>query len=187
MSRVTLFAFLPNIISTLRLLAVPLIVWLLLSDRYAVAFWLFVAAGVSDALDGFIAKNYGLRTVLGAYLDPLADKALLVSVYITLGYQGTIASWLVILVVFRDILIVGGALLYHTLTQSLKMQPLFISKLNTTAQIAFATVLLANLGLGIDDHGLGPLLIHVVAATTFLSGASYLIIWGWRIARMENL
>jgi cardiolipin synthase len=185
--RATLFAFLPNIISTARLLTVPLIVWLLLSDRFAGAFWLFIAAGISDALDGFIAKNYGLRTVFGAYLDPLADKALLVSVYITLGYQGTIDSWLVILVVFRDILIVGGALLYHTLTQSLKMQPLLISKLNTAAQIAFATVLLAQLGLGIDDRGAAALLIHVVAATTFLSGAAYLVIWGWRIARMENL
>ena len=92
-----------------------------------------------------------------------------------------------ILVVFRDILIVGGALLYHTLTQSLKMQPLLISKLNTAAQIAFATVLLAQLGLGIDDRGAAALLIHVVAATTFLSGAAYLVIWGWRIARMENL
>lgn len=187
MTRTTLIYFLPNLISTARLLAVPLIVWLLLSGKFAEAFWLFVAAGVSDALDGFIAKSYDVRTTLGAYLDPLADKALLVSVYITLGYQGNIATWLVILVVFRDLVIIGGALLYHTLTQSLKMKPLLISKLNTMAQILFVTILLANLGLGIDDHGVAPLLAHVVAATTFLSGVAYLVIWGWRIARMENL
>ncbi|WP_425450073.1 CDP-alcohol phosphatidyltransferase family protein [Virgifigura deserti] len=187
MTRATLIFILPNLISTARLLAVPLLVWLLLGGRFTEAFWLFIAAGISDALDGFIAKSYDVRTTLGAYLDPLADKSLLVSVYITLGYQGSIDSWLVILVVFRDLLIIGGALLYHTLTQSLKMQPLFISKLNTTAQILLVTVLLANLGLGIDDYGLGPLLIHVVAATTFLSGAAYLVIWGWRIGRMENL
>jgi len=178
---------LPNLISLARLLAVPLAVWLILTDKLTVAFWLFVLAGVSDALDGFVAKHFSLRTVVGGFLDPLADKALLVSVYVTLGWRGHIESWLVILVVFRDVLIVGGAILYHTLTRSLKMQPLFISKLNTAAQIAFAAVLLARLGLGFNDHGITPVLAHVVAATTFLSGAAYLTIWGWRIARAEDL
>lgn len=187
MTRSTLLAALPNLISLARLLAVPLAVWLILSDKLAAAFWLFVAAGVSDALDGFIAKNWGVRTVLGGYLDPLADKALLMSVYVTLGYRGQIESWLVILVVFRDVLIIGGAILYHTLTQSLKMQPLFISKLNTAAQIALAAVVLAHLGLGIDERGLVSVLVHVVAATTFLSGAAYLVVWGWRILRMEDI
>ena len=186
MSRSTVVAALPNLISLARLLAVPLAVWLILTDKFTAAFWLFVFAGVSDALDGFIAKHFGVRTMLGGYLDPLADKALLVSVYVALGYRGHIEIWLVILVVFRDVLIVGGAILYHTLTHSLKMQPLFISKLNTFAQIAFAAVLLARLGLAFDDRGLVDILVHVVAATTFLSGAAYLAIWGWRIARMDD-
>lgn len=186
MSRSSLAAALPNLISLARLLAVPVAVWLILTDKFTAAFWLFVLAGISDALDGFIAKHFTGRTMLGGYLDPLADKALLVSVYVALGYHGHIVVWLVILVVFRDVVIIGGAILYHTLTQSLKMQPLFISKLNTVAQIAFAAVLLARLGVGFDDRGALEILVHVVAATTILSGAAYLTIWGWRIARMEN-
>ncbi|HET6224483.1 MAG TPA: CDP-alcohol phosphatidyltransferase family protein [Dongiaceae bacterium] len=182
-----LITALPNLISLARLLAVPLAVWLILTDRYGIAFWVFVAAGVSDAIDGFIAKHFGARTVLGGYLDPLADKALLVSVYVTLGYRGQIENWLVILVVFRDVLIIGGAILYQTMTQSLKMQPLFISKINTAAQIALVAILLGKLGLGvINDYGLTTALVYIVAASTLLSGGAYVAIWGWRIFRMED-
>jgi cardiolipin synthase len=182
-----LITALPNLISLARLLAVPLAVWLILTDRYGIAFWVFVAAGVSDAIDGFIAKHFGARTVLGGYLDPLADKALLVSVYVTLGYRGQIENWLVILVVFRDVLIIGGAILYQTMTQSLKMQPLFISKINTAAQIALVAILLGKLGLGVvNDYGLTAALVYIVAASTLLSGGAYIAIWGWRIFRMED-
>jgi cardiolipin synthase (CMP-forming) len=182
-----LITALPNLISLARLLAVPLAVWLILTDRYGIAFWVFVAAGVSDAIDGFIAKHFGARTVLGGYLDPLADKALLVSVYVTLGYRGQIENWLVILVVFRDVLIIGGAILYQTMTQSLKMQPLFISKINTAAQIALVAILLGKLGLDVvNDYGLTAALVYVVAASTLLSGGAYIAIWGWRIFRMED-
>jgi cardiolipin synthase len=178
---------LPNFISLARLLAVPFAVWLILVDRHGAAFWVFVAAGVSDAVDGFLARQLGARTMLGGFLDPLADKALLMSVYITLGYRGQIETWLVILVVFRDMLIIGGAILYQTMTQALKMQPLFISKINTTLQITLAAVLLAKLGLGIeDDHGAVTVLVYVVAASTLLSGAAYVGIWGWRAFRIEN-
>src|SRR6516164_3748097 len=101
----------PNLISLGRLLLVPLTIWLILGGRYGVAFWVFVVAGVSDALDGFIAKRFDRRTRLGALLDPVADKALLVSVYLTLCVAGELWTWLVILVVFRDVMIVGGFLL----------------------------------------------------------------------------
>jgi cardiolipin synthase len=127
-----------------------------------------------------------IRSVLGAYLDPLADKALLTSVYVSLGYVGEMPKWLVILVVFRDVLIVGGAILYHTLTQRLKMEPLLISKLNTAAQIALAALVLAQRGLAFNSHGLDVALIFVVAATTLLSGGAYILRWGWRIAHIEG-
>jgi cardiolipin synthase len=179
---------LPNLISLASLLAVPLAVWLILQDRYGIAFWVFAAAGVSDALDGFVAKHFAVRTVLGGFLDPLADKALLMSVYVTLGYRGQVDTWLVILIVFRDILIIGGAILYQTVTQSLTMQPLLISKINTAAQIALATLLLGKLGLGLgNDYGITAFLVHLVAATTLLSGAAYVAIWGWRIFRLEDV
>ena len=173
---------LPNFISLARLLAVPAAVWLIVTDHFTAAFWLFVAAGVSDALDGYLARILRSRTLLGAYLDPLADKALLTSVYVSIGYVEEMPKWLVILVVFRDVLIVGGAILYQTLTQRLKMEPLFISKVNTTAQIALAALILAQLGLGFDSHGVDQLLIYAVAATTLLSGGAYVVRWGWRIA-----
>jgi cardiolipin synthase len=176
---------LPNFISLARLLAVPAAVWLIVTDHFTGAFWLFIAAGVSDALDGYLARILRSRTLLGAYLDPLADKALLTSVYVSMGYVEEMPKWLVILVVFRDVLIVGGAILYQTLTQRLKMEPLFISKVNTTAQIALAALILAQLGLGLDSHGVDQVLIYVVAATTLLSGGAYILRWGWRIAHIE--
>lgn len=182
MNRKVLISTLPNLITLARLMAVPVSIWLILDDRLAAAFWLFVAAGVSDAVDGFLAKRFRARTEFGAYLDPLADKALLVSVYVTLGHAGYVATWLVILIVFRDVLIIGGAILYQTMTQSLRMEPLLISKINTCAQISLAALLLARVGLGFDDGGAGELLVHVVAATTLLSGAAYVLKWGIKAA-----
>jgi cardiolipin synthase len=184
--RSLIFRALPNLISMARLMAVPVAVWLILSGHLTSAFWLFVAAGISDGVDGFLARRYGLRTLIGSYLDPIADKALLVAVYVTLGARGYIEYWLVILVVFRDLLIVGGAVLYRMISGELSMRPLFISKVNTVAQISLAGVVLAELGVGIAYPPLNWALTHVVGATTLLSGAAYVAIWGWRIARMED-
>ncbi len=173
----------PNLLSFARLLSVPLIVWLVLDGRMNFAFWLFVAAGVTDALDGFVAKHFNAKTELGSYLDPLADKALLVGIYLTLGWLGHIPLWLVILVAFRDLTIVGGALLEQTLTQSFKSQPMMVSKINTTLQIGLAALVLARLGLGFDDWGLTGALVLAVAITTVLSGLTYLIEWTRRMGR----
>lgn len=172
----------PNLITLARLFSVPLMVWLVLDARYEAAFWLFVVAAATDALDGFLARRLGIRSTVGAFLDPLADKALLVGVYVTLGYEGQLPEWLVIIVVFRDIVIVGGAILVQTLTQSLKMQPLLVSKINTGAQIGLAAFVLAQLGLAFDDHGIMAAGIYGVAATTIVSGFSYVYVWGRRIA-----
>ena len=186
MIRARILPALPNLISMGRLLAVPVAVWLIVSGHLAAAFWLFVAAGISDAVDGYIARRFALRTTIGSFLDPIADKALLVGVYVTLGAMGHLESWLVILVVFRDLLIVGGSVLYRLLAGTIEMQPMFISKINTAAQITLAGVRLAELGLGLAYPPLGELLVDVVAATTLLSGAAYVATWGWRIAHLEN-
>ncbi|MFQ6018389.1 MAG: CDP-alcohol phosphatidyltransferase family protein [Kiloniellaceae bacterium] len=179
-------ALLPNVITLARLLAVPVTVYLILLDQYGPAFWLFIAAGVSDAVDGFLAKRLDVVSEVGAYLDPLADKALLVGVYITLGHMGHVATWLVFLVVFRDLLIIGGALLFQTLTHSLKMDPLYISKVNTAAQITLAAVVLGELGVGFGVPMLSGALVYIVAATTFVSGAGYVIKWGRMALTMER-
>ena len=167
---------LPNLISLARLMAVPFAVYLILHQAYTAAFWLFVAAGVSDAIDGYLAKRLGQSSTLGAYLDPLADKALLVAVYVTLGHEGRIALWLVILVVFRDVIIIGGVLLQHIARGSVSMKPLMISKINTTVQIALVAATLAELGL--DGGPLVPFLFYLTAATTLASGAAYVVNWG---------
>lgn len=167
----------PNFISMGRLLAVPLVVWLMLSQAYGWAFWIFVLAGVSDAIDGFVAKRFGRETELGKFLDPLADKALLVSVYVTLGQAGHLDVWLVILVVFRDVLIIGGAILSQTIRRPLPSRPLIISKINTAAQIALAAGVLGSLGLSFQaDWFIGPM-TYAVGATTVASGLAYLITW----------
>ena len=114
---------LPNALSLGRLLAVPIVVWLLLQEAYVGAFLVFVLAGVSDAVDGYLAKQFGMDTEIGRFLDPIADKTLLVSVYITLGHQEILPVWLVILVVSRDLLIVGGALLAYTMSQPMRPTP----------------------------------------------------------------
>ena len=140
----------PNLITLGRILLVPVVVWAIASGAMWIAFLLFLAAGVSDAVDGFLAKRFGMTTELGAYLDPLADKALIVSIYLTLGINGVIPRWLVILVVSRDILIVGGIMLSWLIGNPLKIKPLLVSKLNTVAQIVFACVVLGSLGFNYE-------------------------------------
>ncbi len=169
---------LPNVITLARLCAVPLSVWLMLQGRFMAAFWLFVAAGVSDAIDGYLARRLQSNSTVGAVLDPVADKALLVSVYVTLGLLNRLPDWLVILVVFRDLLIVGGVLALYVLGQQPVIAPLFISKCNTAAQIVLAALALGLAGYGVDAPLLLDSVIAAVAATTLASGVAYVLRWG---------
>jgi cardiolipin synthase len=153
------------------------VVWLIIDHEMTAAFLLFLLAGVSDAADGYIAKRYGWRSELGAYLDPIADKALLVSIYVTLGLAGHLPVWLVIAVVSRDILIVGAVVLSWMLSRPLTMHPLLISKVNTFAQIVLAGLILAELGLGLGLEPVVKVLIWITGALTILSAAAYF--WAW--------
>jgi len=182
----TLELNLPNLISLARLLLVPVTIWLIISGRYGAAFWVLVAAGISDALDGYIAKRFDRRTRIGALLDPAADKAMLVSVYVTLGMAHQLPTWLVILVVFRDVLIVGGFLLTQAVSAPKQYDPLYISKINTGMQITLVGFVLARLGLGTALGELEFVLILAVAATTLGSGLTYLVRWTRILARSEQ-
>jgi cardiolipin synthase len=167
----------PNAITLARLCAVPAAVWLILKHEMVLAFWLFVAAGVSDAVDGYIAKRFGAQTDVGAVLDPVADKALLVSVYVTLGLTGHLPDWLVILVVFRDIFIVGGVLVLYVLGSPPEIRPLPVSKVNTALQIALAALVLLHLAYGVPGPMVVDALVWGVAASTLASGAAYVLRW----------
>jgi cardiolipin synthase (CMP-forming) len=168
---------LPNIITVARLLMVPLIVWLIVSGYTQAAFAAFVAAGVSDAADGYIAKRYHMETELGAYLDPLADKSLIVCVCITLGINGALPLWLVIAIVSRDILIVTAVVLSWVMDNPVKIRPHIVSKANTVAQIVLVATVLADEGLKLGLGDLRTFLIAIAAVLTAGSLASYLRSW----------
>jgi len=168
---------LPNLITIFRIFMVPLIVWLIISGQFLPAFLIFVLAGLSDAVDGFIAKKFNQATELGAYLDPIADKLLLVSIYVALGFQAILPAWLVILVVSRDILIIGACLLSWLMDKPVPVTPLMVSKANTTAQIVLAALMLGGLGFEIELVDLIRVTSVLVAALTVLSAAAYLRLW----------
>ena len=167
----------PNLITLARILLVPVVIWAITSGEMRIAFLLFFAAGVSDAVDGFLAKRFGMATALGAYLDPLADKAMIVSIYVALGIAEAIPRWLVILVVSRDIMIVGAVMLSWLVDKPVALKPLLVSKLNTVAQIVLALVVLGALGFKFDGAAAIVLLTALVAALTLLSIAFYVAEW----------
>jgi cardiolipin synthase (CMP-forming) len=177
---------LPNVITLARLVSVPLAIWLVLGERHAAAFWVFIGAGLSDAVDGYIAKHFNRRTPLGAVLDPAADKALLTGLYVTLFMTGYLPGWLVSLVVLRDAMIVFGYVALRASVGPQRLGPLFISKINTLVQIALVGFVLARLGVGAPAGWGETLLIPAAAITTVLSGLSYLLRWGRIIVGLER-
>jgi cardiolipin synthase (CMP-forming) len=180
-----LYRSLPNLITLARLLSVPVALWFILHQRYGTAFWVFVAAGASDALDGWIAKRWDCRTPLGTLLDPAADKALIVGVYLSLWHAEQLPGLLVFLVMLRDFLIVLGFLVIQTTAARRDVGPIFISKVNTLLQLALITFVLARLGLDIEAGPITSLLVGAAGLTTVLSGFAYLARWARVLVRSE--
>lgn len=167
----------PNLITLGRLLLVPLVIYALLTGQHGLAFAGFLIAGVSDGVDGFIARHFNQRSELGAYLDPLADKLLLVSVFIVLGYLGLLPLWLVIAAVSRDGLIVIAVILSMLMGKPVEMRPLMVSKVNTAVQIALAALILAQQAFALETGRLDQLLIYGSGLLTVASAAAYLVTW----------
>jgi cardiolipin synthase len=167
----------PNLITLGRILLVPVVVWAIVTGRMDVAFVLFLVAAISDAVDGFLAKRFGMKTELGAYLDPLADKVLIVSIYVSLGIAGAIPDWIVILVVSRDIMIVGAIILSWLVGQPVEIRPHNVSRVNTGVQIFYACLVLASRGYGFEAEPLLTLVMVLVAVLTLLSVGLYLAEW----------
>lgn len=165
---------------------IPIIFWLLVSGQTRGAFFLFVFAGVTDAVDGWLAKRWDMKTELGAYLDPMADKLLIVSIYVALGVAGELPSWLVIAVVSRDILIVLGVLLAWIIDQPVAIKPHVVSKANTAFQLLLAAFVLADEGFDLDLDMLRMVLIWMTAILTASSLAVYVRAWVSHIAGDER-
>lgn len=170
----------PNIITILRILLVAPIMVSLARGEYMVVLGLFAVAGLSDGVDGFLARHYHWQTPLGALLDPLADKLMLVGVYLVLGWAGLLPVWLVVLVVLRDVVIISGALAYRQRCKNLTMEPTWISKANTLFQILLGlVVILVSTGTALPPAVITGL-IGVVTLTTVWSGVDYVWQWGRR-------
>lgn len=169
----------PNLITVMRLLLVAPILWLLLQNNYIGALSLFVFAGVSDLVDGFLAKTYSWTSELGGILDPLADKLLLVGTLLVLGWQGELPAWLVGLAIGRDVIIVSMAVFYNYLIEPFKAEPLLISKLNTLLQLALVAAVIFSKLMFLPE-ALVLMLIYATALTTLWSGSAYIWEWGRR-------
>ena len=171
------FRSLPNLISLGRLVLVPAIIAMIAEERWKEACIVFIIAGISDAVDGWIAKTFDLRTELGAYLDPLADKALIVSIYVALAIVAVLPATLVILVVARDMMIIGAFMISLVMRKPVKVKPLMISKLNTAAQISFAAMVLGDKAFGFSAGMWFDVSLYCVAALTLASTAAYIGQW----------
>jgi cardiolipin synthase len=167
----------PNLITLGRILLVPIVVWAITLGEMRIAFALFLAAGISDAVDGFLAKRLHMKSELGAYLDPLADKALIVSIYVSLGIVGMLPIFLVILVVSRDIMIISAFLLAWLVGRPMQVRPLLVSKANTLAQILLVVLILGEHAFGLELGFVPIVTMAAVALLTLLSIAFYLAEW----------
>ena len=166
--------YLPNLITAARLAAVPLFVWWLFDGQFNNALWLFILMGLSDALDGYLAKSFEWKTALGAYMDPAADKAMLIGAYVTLGALHLLPHWLVFIVILRDVAILAGALAYNFATRRLDIQPASISKLNTVVQIVLVVAIIYSQLEAIPEIFI-QILIGLTVFTTFASSLDYLM------------
>lgn len=172
-----------NAITVLRVLMVPVLVYLLLAGEHRAALWVFAAAGVSDALDGFIARHFNQFSRFGAILDPIADKSLIGATVLTLAWLGLIPLWLVAVVVARDLVILAGATSYRVLVGPFDMEPTLPGKLCTFSQIALLVAVLIDEGRYLDLGGILTGAYVVVALISVLSGLHYVWLWGGKAIR----
>ncbi len=164
----------PNFLTLVRIILIPLLVILLLEDQLGKALGVFVIAGVTDALDGLIARMFHQRSKLGAYLDPLADKLLLVTTYLTLAHLSMLPIWLVVIVVSRDLFIVVGVMTFIFHGVKFEIHPSVLSKVTTLMQIITVVIALSSPTFGLD-HMLLYVFSIVTALVTTASGFHYLM------------
>ena len=177
--------YIPNVITSMRILCVPCLIWMLFQHQFERSLLLVLFMGISDALDGFLARCFDWKTTLGAYLDPIADKVMLLSAFVVFAVLGWVPWWLAAIIVARDVVLLIGAVSYHLVTRQLQMEPLAISKINTFAQIVLAVSLIYT-----QVNAMHPQLLNVfmtvVVCTTVASGMQYVIEWYRRAMRITH-
>lgn len=178
------YSWIPNVISIMRILLILPILVLFVNDEFGWALALFAIAGISDGIDGYIAKKYHWDTRLGAFLDPAGDKLLVAWSFGTLAYLGHLPVWLAVIVILRDVLIVAGSFLYHYLVRRLEGNPTAISKLNTGLEFAFLIFVMSRAGFGWPDQITITVVGAAVLVTVVISGYDYVSHW-IRSARTE--
>jgi cardiolipin synthase (CMP-forming) len=180
----TSLRFIPNALCILRMLLVIPVAWLLLRYEFWLTVWVFAFAAFTDGLDGFIAKRFGWTSELGKILDPLADKILLVGVFITLAVIGLVPAWLAAIAVSRDVIISAGAITYNSLYGDPQGNPTWISKLNTLCQVGYVMLIIGTRAVQIFPQSLVEVALTVVGAlvfvTTIVSGIDYVITYSFK-------
>ncbi len=179
-------AQLPNVITVIRILLIPPALWYLYHGDEMSALVIFAIAGFSDGVDGFLARRYGWVSRIGAVLDPIADKTLMTTFYLSLGLLGHLPWWLIALVVGRDMVIVGGAFIYRYLFGQVEMEPQWLSKINTLLQLTLVVSILWLAAHGNQDHWFAQFIIIAVTFSTLSSGISYVWTWGGRALKQSR-
>lgn len=179
-------AQLPNIITVIRIFLIPPALWSLYHGELMDALIIFAIAGFSDGVDGYLARRYGWVSKFGQVMDPIADKTLMMSFYLSMGWLGLLPWWLIGLVVGRDLVIVAGALVYHWLFGISRMEPQWISKLNTFMQLLLVVSMLWLAAHGMHDHWFADFIVIAVTVSTISSGLSYIWTWGGRALRQSR-
>lgn len=172
--------WIPNAISLLRVALVVPILLLILDGEFGWALLLFWLAGFSDGIDGYLATRFNWQTRLGALLDPIADKLLVAGLFVTLSSLGLIPLWLTAIVIFRDLVIIGGAVMYHYLIRPVEGDPTRVSKLNTALQLLFLLLVLCRAAFGWPDEITLTVLGAATLVTVVISGVDYVLRWSDR-------
>jgi cardiolipin synthase len=174
----TVWRHLPNLLSVLRMLLTVPLAWWIMDDRFDAALIVALIAGITDALDGYLAKHFGWVTWVGGILDPLADKLLLIASFAMLALSGALPVWLACLVIGRDVVIVAGAVIYHYFIGRVTAEPSRLSKLTTCIQIAFVLAVLLHLSHWVEwPVWFNTAMLWLLIAATATSGADYVLRW----------
>ncbi len=173
--------YIPNILTVFRILLTAPIVYALLTHHYTWAFYVLLVAGITDSIDGFLARHYHWSSRLGSALDPLADKILMVSVFLTLAYLEQVPLWFLGMVILREIVLVTGTIILRLVAGPYEIHPIWISKVNTFLQIVLTFLLCFNLSYPVIAANWLSYLMYLVFTTTLISMLAYMWIWSGQI------